>query len=71
MKKTKNAVQNWRMIEDANVRHIWGCNNSDCPDFHNTVEVFPTFYEDSGIPMCDECGEDMEYSHTEILIEKE
>ena len=50
----------WKKIEDRHIRHTWRC-----PECKFEVMLPPTFYTDNGTPICD-CGEDMEYSHSEI-----
>jgi hypothetical protein len=60
MKKT------WKKISDSKVRHVWKsvCN---CPDAVEEVFIPPTFFQDGGVPICQECGTDFEYVRTEIL----
>lgn len=53
----------WKEVEDKNVRLIW---KKSCKCDTKDVAVPPTFFGASGIPICQECGEDMEYVKTEI-----
>ena len=41
--------------------------NWECPDCGVEVFVYPTEYEDNGIPFCAECDCYMVYNHTEML----
>lgn len=63
MSKKKTAV--WLPVDDAEIRHIW----TD-PDGTNQIEVAPTSYADSGIPICQDDGEfdgdDKIYVRTEV-----
>ena len=62
---TKKAV--WKKIPDARVQHVWKkAEDDDCGEGPETVAVSPDWYEENGTPICF-CGEDMVYSHTEIL----
>lgn len=58
--------ETWKPIADSKVRHVWAC-----PDGTGEITVDPTFYADSGTPICGEDtefdGEDMIYVRTEIL----
>lgn len=68
---TMNKNKKWTRIADSKVRHIWEC---VCG---NKAVVSPTFYAESGTPIClgseggtgvTECeGNDMIYVRTEIL----
>ncbi len=59
----------WEKISDINVRHIWvKAETDDCPCKENEISIQPDWYENNGTPSC-ECGQDMQYSHTEINIE--
>lgn len=55
MDKSKRKV-----IPDNKVFHIW----KDSEGKEHAVP--PTFYEESGTPVCPESGDDMEYVRTEI-----
>lgn len=63
MSKKKKPV--WLTIPDDEVVHIWAD-----PAGKNEVEIEPTFYADSGTPVCDSNskfdGEDMTYVRTEV-----
>lgn len=57
----------WKKIPDARVQHVWKkAEDDDCGEGPETVAVSPSWYEENGTPICF-CGEDMVYSHTEIL----
>jgi len=49
-----------KVIPDNKVFHIW----KDSEGKEHAVP--PTFYEESGTPVCPESGDDMEYVRTEI-----
>ena len=50
----------WKKVSDTNVLMVWKCTSDDCA----LKGVPPTFYEEAGTPVCEECGGDMSYSHT-------
>ena len=50
----------WIIIDDKKSRQVWMCRH--CGD---EVNVYPPEYEDIGTPVCEECGLDMFYRHTE------
>lgn len=58
--------ETWKTVSDSKVRHVWAC-----PDGTGEITVDPTFYADSGTPICGEDtefdGEDMIYVRTEVL----
>lgn len=56
----------WRKIADNKVLHIWKKENDHTCHSPKEVTVSPNWYQDNGTPICG-CGEDMVYSHTEIL----
>jgi len=60
-------VENWGLIQDNRVRHVWKC---DCKKAKK-ITVDPSFYADAGTPVCEECGEDLSYVRTEILEDKD
>ena len=55
----------WKKIDSERVRLTW-----DCPICHDRVKVPPTFFQESGVPMCGDCGDDMEFICTEIKEDK-
>jgi hypothetical protein len=57
----------WRKIPDPHIRHRWDL-DCGCKQVERSVYVPPTFYEDSGTPICEECGEDRKYVRTEIDV---
>jgi hypothetical protein len=56
----------WEQIPDDKVVVIWK-KNCDCagPD---SVSLPPGWPADNGTPLCGCCGDEMAYSHTEILL---
>lgn len=57
----------WTKIEDSKVQMFW-----KCPECQEEVIIPPSFYEESGTPICpnpkSNCeGTDMAYVRTEIL----
>jgi hypothetical protein len=52
----------WTIVDDEKTRQSW-----ECPDCGVEVFVYPTEYEDNGIPFCAECDCYMVYNHTEML----
>ena len=60
----------WVVASDESVRQVWECRNDDCTASPQSTAVAPTFYGDKGIPVCPECGADMTYVRTEILVPK-
>jgi hypothetical protein len=61
--------EKWVRIADADVQSIWvkdeRCKEDGC-EGKDKVALPPTFYADSGTPLCSSCDLDMVYSHTEI-----
>ena len=55
----------WKTIADDKVRHVWVCNDPECENNGKEIPIDPTFYKDSGNPMC-ECDIEMDYVRTEI-----
>lgn len=58
-----DAQSKWKTIDDERVIHFWEC--TACGD---TASVNPTFYADSGTPMCSECALNMVYVKTQIKL---
>jgi hypothetical protein len=54
-------MENWAVIDDTKLRHVWRCADCDC-----VTRVTPWWYEDTGTPVCEKCGEDMKYLSTEF-----
>lgn len=56
----------WETVPDKDIRHVW----AEPDDASKTVTVSPSFYEESGTPICDDDsetpGDDMVYLRTEI-----
>ena len=61
--KTKIKTPKWTTIKDNKVILCW-----KCPECGDTAEVDPTFFQDSGTPMCGECDTDMVYVKTQIQL---
>jgi hypothetical protein len=57
----------WKPIEDHKIRHCWvhDDDGDECKG-EREVHVSPSFYADSGIPCCGECGSNFVYAGTEI-----
>ena len=51
----------WVEIENYNVRQFWLCRKCD-----RTIHCTPDTYADVGVPICPNCGQDMEYVKTEV-----
>jgi hypothetical protein len=56
----------WKKVEDKDILHVWMCADEDCSRNGVKIIVTPTFYQDSGTPICGNCGEDCIYQHTEV-----
>lgn len=56
----------WKKIDDKNIKLVWFC-DSDCNESGNRVEISPSFLQENGTPVCDNCDADLEYDHAEIL----
>ena len=54
----------WKKLEDSKLMAMW-----DCPVCENKSEVYPSFYQDNGTPVCPDCDCDMNYEGTFLLIE--
>jgi hypothetical protein len=61
----KVKVGGWRRIADKRVRHRWEL-VCECTQVEQAVYVDPSFYAESGTPVCEECGEDRRYARTEV-----
>ncbi len=71
-KKIKTNKPKWKTIKDDRVIHVWKCLSCD-----EEAHVTPTFYEESGTPVCSGelshkdrgCdGDDMTYVKTMIRV---
>lgn len=51
----------WQVIDDTKIRHVWRCVECD-----SEASVSPWWYQDTGTPVCEYCGEDMKYLTTEM-----
>lgn len=58
----KNKITS--IISDDNIANHW-----KCPECGEAVTITPDFYQNNGTPMCIECDEDMEYTHSEVTLE--
>ena len=72
-KERSMSEEKWTTVPDAMVRHTWKpselCEEDRCSDLA-PVAVNPDWYEGNGTPICNECGGDMVYEKTEILVPK-
>jgi hypothetical protein len=60
-------MKSFKRVPDIDICHVW-----QCPNCATVKNVGPTFYVDSGTPLCDECdgdGVDMLYLYTEVWSE--
>jgi hypothetical protein len=64
-KRNTKEKLSWRRVPDARIRHRWDV-DCGCELVERSVYVPPTFYGDSGTPICEECGTDRKYVGTEI-----
>ena len=56
----------WERIDDIDVRHVWVPTDTCLAECETRPAVVPPdWYAENGTPICD-CGDDMEYSHTEV-----
>jgi hypothetical protein len=57
----------WTKIADNKVRHVWkkDC-KVECFSLPIIIKISPTEYANSGIPICQDCGNDFIYVRTEI-----
>ena len=63
-------LEDWVVIPDDEIFNVWVKQPDDeCGQGPDSVEIPPTFYEESGTPVC-WCGMDMVYSHTIIKKKK-
>ena len=81
-KKEKDMKHwHWKVIDDSSVRHIWVCSDENCPSTEidnkhrgvrnrEEIRLSPSDYSDIGVPICSECGNDLEYVRTEIYQTK-
>src|SRR3972149_7070634 len=62
----------WITVPDSQVRHRWDLTDScmeECGErTPKSVFVHPGFYEDSGTPICEACGNDRIFESTEVLV---
>ena len=66
--ETRTATKsNWQKIPDAQVRQVWSCGAKHCGKHGEQITVDPSFFANSGLPICSECGNDLNYHGTEIL----
>lgn len=63
-------MNKWKKINDCKVLCFWKkADTDDCQESEDIISVTPDWYEQNGTPICS-CGEDMVYSHTEIVVEE-
>lgn len=58
----------WKKVPDDSVKTVWTCPHEDCTRHGQEKTVGPAFFEDSGTPICDECGDDLKYLRTEVRL---
>ena len=63
-------MNNWKQINDNDVRSIWRCIDDECQDNEET-SINPDWYEENGTPLCSSCEQDMTYICTEINLTNE
>lgn len=63
----KSNQPKWQKISDNAVRQRWSCGTKHCGKHGEQITVAPSFYANSGLPICSECGNDLSYHGTEIL----
>jgi hypothetical protein len=62
----------WKTVSNKNVRHIWKRPSGEGEE----VAVDPSFYGESGTPVCDDSvddgceGDDMVYDRTEVNFDE-
>jgi hypothetical protein len=58
----------WVQYDDSDIHCIWKtgttCLENGCTD--TELWVLPSFYSESGTPICEDCGADLEYVRTEV-----
>lgn len=59
----------WVRIDDSMIENVWVKSPYDNCEENELTEISlnPSWYQDNGTPQC-ECGIDMVYSHTNILV---
>ena len=68
--RSENQMK-WQKIDDDSIVNVWKkTDDDDCGQGPKTVKVPPYWYEQNGTPTCF-CGQDMVYSHTEILVKED
>ena len=67
-KSTKSNQPKWQKIPDNQVRQLWRCGTKHCGKHGEQITVDPSFYANSGLPICSECGNDLSYHGTEVLV---
>ena len=61
MAKCLEPEEQWIRVPDTEIRHVW------VGDSDEDVHVSPNWYEENGTPIDPDTGDDMSYSHTEVL----
>jgi len=64
-KTEKTEKTEWIKVPDTRVRHIWKATCA-CQTGELVAAVSPDSYEESGTPVCPECGDDFTYDGTEV-----
>jgi len=55
----------WRKVPDVHIRQRWVL-NCQCKTEPKSIYAPPVFCEESGIPICQDCGKDRKYAGTEM-----
>lgn len=61
MAKWRESEEQWIKVSDTQIRHVW------VGDSDENVYVSPDWYEENGTPIDPDTGDNMSYSHTEVL----
>ena len=61
-------TKKWQKISDDEVRHLYSCSDDECAEYGKIITIYPTFYGDSGTPICNGCDDDLSYIGTEVLL---
>lgn len=68
MKKTPKAiieVHGFKKVNDCDVITLWKP-TCKCEDSKNGQEMNPCYFAECGVPICQECGDEMEYVETQV-----
>jgi len=59
----------WVKVEDNTLRTVW-LQRCKCRGVFKRVNAYITNLADSGVPICQDCGEDYEYFYTELAVSR-